>query len=104
MTADPSGLLTAAPQPPRTNCSIAFCKRTRQFQFECVAIEGHLINFTAEWICGKHWPTVPRSLKEAHYKAKRRVKAEKTIEAERAASDAWRDCKEAANMIAAGLL
>lgn len=47
----------------RLSCCVPFCRRT-------VKAGGF-----KEWVCGKHWPLVPRDLKRSYTLAKRRARA-----------------------------
>lgn len=79
----------------RIRCCVPFCRRTTK--------AGRF----GEWICAKHWPLVPASLKRR--RAELRRIARRTLDADRlariSAADArlWERCKRAAVEMAAGI-
>lgn len=101
----------------RLQCCVPYCRRSMRND------EGY-----SEWICGKHWPLVPRALKSRKRQLNRRVKrlkrmwdndpvAQARIEgsgrylkyrrtlqrAYQASYAAWEECKRAAIEAAAGI-
>lgn len=56
---------------PRTNrlrirCEVPFCRRTRGDR------KGDIITETTEWVCGPHWTAVPKTMRRAYSRARRR--------------------------------
>lgn len=101
----------------RISCCVPYCRRTARND------KGY-----GEWICGKHWPLVPRSMKRRRRELDRRVEkikrmwdgdpaAQARIEgsgrylkycwtlqrAYQASYAAWDECKQAAIEAAAGI-
>ena len=69
----------------RTPCCIPYCNRTT----DELAVRGR------EWICGKHWPLVPKNLKRLHARKKREAKRAADKErANRHAAMVWRRIKK----------
>lgn len=74
---------------PRLACLVPFCRRTRHNR------EGF-----SEWICGKHWPLVPKRWRR-YLTAAKRAWRRSPSEANAARCDRlWRRCRDEA--IAAG--
>lgn len=92
----------------RLNCCIPFCRRTTRND------EGY-----SEWVCGKHWQAVPKTMRRIYIRARRVVDRRYRWDywAEPAGSEArigghravqrtlrlWRRCKRAAIERAGGL-
>lgn len=101
----------------RLSCCVPFCRRTLRNE------KGY-----GEWICAKHWPLVPRSMKRRRRQQVRRVKKLKHMwvhdpefqariensgrylkycaalqRAYQASYAAWDECKRAAIEAAAGI-
>lgn len=61
----------------RITCLVPGCRRTHAPDFK-------------EWICAKHWPLVPRDIRRAYARAKRRRKSQNAL------WRLWNRCKTAA--------
>lgn len=75
----------------RVPCSVPGCRRT------VAAAKGF-----DEWVCGKHWSTVPGSDRRLYTAAKRRWRRSPEKWG-RVAARIWRRCRDAAIEIAMGL-
>lgn len=72
----------------RTPCQIFGCKRTiKRFALP----PQH-----EEWVCAKHWPTVPRRLRKLFFKAKRATQKHPTRKHVARENRFWRRCIAAA--------
>lgn len=78
--------------PDRIVCCVPFCRRTTRND------KGY-----SEWICGKHWPLVPRHLKRRKRQAERIAKRGDRPAAWRLAGLIWQRCKREAIERAMGL-
>jgi hypothetical protein len=87
----------------RIACCVPHCKRTRKHVAVPVVVDGHVVDFGAEWICQKHWSAVPSALRREHVAAKRNVKRLGTFAADLASYQVWRRCKAIATEIAFGI-
>jgi hypothetical protein len=60
-----------------------------------------------EWVCGRHWPTVPRQMRRLYAAAKRRARRSvgmpETMRSALVAARVWRRCRDAAIEIAMGI-
>lgn len=71
---------------PRTKCLIGHCRRTRPTH-----------PTEPEWLCPKHWGSLPRDMRRACSRAKRRGKSPAVLArlwrllTRRAVAEAWRD-------------
>lgn len=63
----------------RRQCLIPGCRRTHKPLPRCT-----------EWICGKHWPLVPKQFRRAYAHAKRRHKSDAVLDR------IWARCRRAA--------
>lgn len=68
----------------RVPCLVPFCRRTR-------AAEG-----TPEWVCGRHWPVVPRRLRALYAAAKRKWGRDPSPRNAARCARIWKKCREAA--------
>lgn len=79
----------------RLSCCVPFCRRT--------IARSRLPAGAAEWICGKHWPAVPRHLKRRKRQIERIAKRTGRPTACRLAGLIWQRCKAVAIERAMGL-
>ncbi|ELT47401.1 hypothetical protein D584_19913 [Brucella intermedia M86] len=79
----------------RIQCCVPFCRRT-------IAADK-LPPEHNEWLCIKHWPLVPASLRHRKRRAERIARRKQTEAAWRLASALWQRCKRAAIERAGGL-
>lgn len=76
----------------RVQCCVIGCRRTTK------AGQGY-----DEWICAKHWPTVPKALRARYARAKRLRRRRASKSMDRVVWQIWGRCKDAAFSEATGL-
>ncbi len=69
----------------RLTCLVPGCKRTKQ-----------RTGSGSEWICGKHWPAVPRHMRRRMYRAERRYRKTRNRRWWLIANRMWERCKKRA--------
>ncbi|KFL31413.1 hypothetical protein JP75_07565 [Devosia riboflavina] len=74
----------------RLNCSVPGCTRTRGDR------KGDVLGPYIEWICADHWKLVPRWMKAARNRARRRLRRAESILATVAMVEAWTTVHETA--------
>lgn len=87
----------------RQPCCVIGCGCTRRFAPDIICVEGVDLDFAAEWVCERHWRTVPARLKALKRKARRELRKAATMRFARIDARIWKWCKAAAIEAETGL-
>jgi hypothetical protein len=79
------------------------CKRTTPYECKSLEIDGRTVHLECEWLCARHWPTVPRDIRRRHISAKRQWTKHKTLALLEQEKMAWEQCVNAAVEIEVGI-